>query len=95
MGKSSEQCIIKAVKDEIDLHRLTVDEALMKLDQYLHDAFMAGFYQVAVVHGKGTGTLRQAVRRELSRHPLVRSFRPGGRYEGGAEGVTIVELSLK
>jgi DNA mismatch repair protein MutS2 len=81
------------VKDEIDLHRLTVDEALMKLDKYLHDAYMAGFYQVTVVHGKGTGILRQAVRRELAKHPLVRSFRPGDRWEGGAEGVTIAELS--
>jgi DNA mismatch repair protein MutS2 len=86
---------MKAVKDEIDLHRLTVDEALMKLDKYLHDAFTVGFDQVVIVHGKGAGTLRQAVRRELSRHPLVQSFRPGGRYEGGADGVTVVELSSK
>ncbi|MBI2849967.1 MAG: Smr/MutS family protein [Chloroflexi bacterium] len=81
--------------DEIDLHRLTADEAILKLDKYLHQAFMAGFYQVRVVHGKGTGVLRQTVRRELARHPLVQSYRPGGRGEGGAEGVTIVELALR
>ena len=74
---------------------MTVDEALPKLDKYLHDAFVSGLYQVRVVHGKGTGVLRVAVRRELAKHPLVQSYRPGGRGEGGAEGVTVVELALK
>ncbi len=78
--------------NEVRLRHLTVDEALPKLDQYLHDAFVAGLYQVRVIHGKGTGTLRQVVRRQLTTHPLVKSFRPGEYGEGG-EGVTIVELS--
>ena len=82
------------VIDEVHLRHLTVDEALLKLDEYLHDAFMAGLYQVRVIHGKGTGTLRQIVRRELARHSLVKSYRPGGYGEGG-EGVTIVELAEK
>jgi DNA mismatch repair protein MutS2 len=77
--------------NEVHLRRLTVDEALLKLDEYLDDAFMAGLYQVRVVHGKGTGTLRQAVRQRLAKHPLVKSYRPGGYGEGGA-GVTVVEL---
>jgi len=80
------------VADEVHLRRLTIDEALLKLDQYLHDAFMAGLYQVRVVHGKGTGTLRQAVRDNLAKHPLVKSHRPGEYGEGGS-GVTIVELA--
>jgi DNA mismatch repair protein MutS2 len=80
--------------DELHLRQLTVDEALLKLDQYLDDAFMAGLWQVRIVHGKGTGTLRQVVRKELDRHPLVKSYRPGGYGEGGA-GVTIVELASK
>jgi DNA mismatch repair protein MutS2 len=79
---------------EVHLRRLTIDEALFKLDQYLHDSFVAGLYQVRVVHGKGTGTLRRAVREELGRHPLVKSYRPGGYGEGGA-GVTVVELAEK
>ena len=53
---------------------------------------MAGLYQVRIVHGKGTGTLRQAVREQLAKHPLVKSYRPGDYGEGGA-GVTVVELS--
>jgi len=83
------------VYDEIDLHRLTVDEALVKLDKFLHDAYVSGLYTVSVVHGKGTGILREAVRRELARHTLVHSFRPGGSGEGGASGVTIVRLTSK
>jgi len=82
------------VADEIRLRHLTVDEALLKLDQYLNDAFMAGLYQIRVVHGKGAGILRQAVRAQLAKHPLVKSYRPGGYGEGGA-GVTIVQLAEK
>ena len=77
---------------EVQLRHLTVEEALLKLDKYLHDAFMAGLWQVRVVHGKGTGTLRQETHRTLARHPLVKSYRLGGYGEGGA-GVTIVELT--
>ena len=76
---------------EIHLRRLTVDEAIIKLDKYLNDAFMAGIFSVRVIHGKGTGTLRRAIREYLARHSLVRSQRPGGYTEGG-DGVTIVEL---
>jgi DNA mismatch repair protein MutS2 len=76
---------------EIDLHRLTVDEALFKLDQYLYDAYAAGLPWVRVVHGKGTGTLRRVIRKELPHHPLVKSIRPGYLDEGG-EGVTVVGL---
>ena len=76
------------------LRHLTSDEALLKLDQYLNDAFMAGLYQIKVIHGKGTGTLRQLVREKLVKHPLVKSHRPGKYGEGGA-GVTVVELAEK
>jgi DNA mismatch repair protein MutS2 len=77
--------------NELHLRRLTVDEALIKLDRYLNNAFMAGLSQVKIIHGKGTGTLRQIVREQLSKHPLVSSYRPAGYGEGG-DGVTIVEL---
>jgi len=80
--------------NEVRLRHLTQDEASLKLDQFLHDAFMAGFYQVRVIHGKGTGTLRQMAARQLAAHPLVKSYRPGEYGEGGA-GVTIAELTDK
>jgi len=76
---------------ELDLHRYTIDEALIKCDRFLREAHQTGLYKVSIIHGKGTGTLRDAVRNYLSHHPLVRGIRPGGKNEGG-EGVTIVEL---
>ncbi len=79
-------------KDEIDLHRLTVDEALVELDRFLHSAFRAGLYRVWVIHGKGSGTLRTEVGRYLSNHPLVRVYRPADGSRGGV-GATQVDLS--
>lgn len=80
--------------DEVHLRRLTTDEAIIKLKTYLYDAFMSGQKQIKVVHGKGTGTLRLLVIRELGKNSLVRSFRPGGPGEG-REGVTVVEMAEK
>ncbi|MFC2033926.1 Smr/MutS family protein [Chloroflexota bacterium] len=80
------------INNELHLRRLTVDEALLKLDKYLHDAFMAGLHQVRIIHGKGTGTLRYVVREQLDKHPLVKSYRPAVYGEGGA-GVTIAEIA--
>ena len=94
MNKNKHHTNITLVTNEVHLRRLTVDEALLKLDQYLNDAFMTGSYKVRVIHGKGTGTLRQVVREQLAKHPLVQSYRPGDYGEGGA-GVTIVELVKK
>ena len=85
---------MRSVNDEVRLRRLTVDEAVLKLDKYLNDAFMAGLVRVRVIHGKGTGTLRQVVSEQLSKHPLVESYRLAG-YGEGEEGVTIVELATK
>src|SRR5204863_8870051 len=79
------------VRTEIHLRGMTADEALSTLEKYLDDAYLAGLARVRVVHGKGTGTLRRAVREFLEQHPLVTNFRAGDRYEG-EEGVTIVEL---
>ena len=83
---------MKAIDRELRLRRLTVDEALWRLDQYLYDAFMAGLSSVRIVHGKGTGKLRHAVHESLAKHPLVKSYRLGD-YGEGDYGVTIVELT--
>jgi len=82
------------VDKELHLRRLTVDEALFRLDQYLYDAFMAGLPSVRIVHGKGTGKLRRAVHNSLAKHPLVKSYRLGEHGEGDY-GVTIVELARR
>jgi len=76
---------------ELSLRGMTVDEALEKLDSYLDRAYISGLPYARIVHGKGTGKLRDAVRREVSRHPYVERFEPGGVKEGG-DGVTVVFL---
>jgi len=81
-----------SVDPELRLRRHTVDEAWPKLDNYLNAAFMAGLPFVRIVHGKGTGVIRQMVHDVLKGHPLVESFRLGNYGEGEA-GVTIVELA--
>jgi DNA mismatch repair protein MutS2 len=83
---------MKPVDAELLLRRLTVEESLDRLDQYLYDAFMAGMPSVRIVHGKGTGKLRHAVHESLDKHPLVKSYRLGDYGEGGY-GVTVVELT--
>jgi DNA mismatch repair protein MutS2 len=76
---------------ELDLRGQTVDDMLIELDRYLDTAYLAGLPFVRIIHGKGTGALRQAVRDQLRNHPLVGSFRAGESNEGG-EGVTVAKL---
>ena len=76
---------------ELDLRGRRADEVEAELDAYLNDVSIAGFQEVRVIHGYGTGTVRQIVRDMLASHPLVRSFRSGKDYEGG-DGVTLVKL---
>jgi DNA mismatch repair protein MutS2 len=75
----------------LDLRGARVDEALDLLDGYLDRAALADAEQVTVVHGSGTGALRDAVRSRLADHPQVREWRPGEQGEGG-DGATIVAL---
>jgi DNA mismatch repair protein MutS2 len=77
---------------EFHLRGLGVEDALLELDKYLDDACLAGVGRVRLVHGKGTGALREAVRAYLRQHPRVVSYRPGESAEGG-DGVTVAELS--
>lgn len=73
------------------LRGMKAEEALVLLEKYLDDAFLARWREVRILHGRGTGTLRRLVREKLAEHPLVASFRHGDPQEGG-EGVTVVEL---
>ena len=81
----------RTVASSLDLRGARVDEALEALSRYLEDAALAGLEQVIVIHGLGTGALRDAVREQASAHPLCQAFRPGERGEGG-DGATIVRL---
>jgi DNA mismatch repair protein MutS2 len=76
---------------ELDLRGQLAEDALDKLDRYLEQAFLTGLPWVRIIHGKGTGRLRQAVREALRDHPHVASFEEGGDKEGGA-GVTVAKL---
>ena len=80
-----------SVSTEINLLGKTVDEAIMELDKYLDDAYIAHLPSVRIVHGKGTGALRKGVHNYLRRQKHVKSYRLGEFGEGDA-GVTIVEF---
>jgi len=80
-----------AVPAEVHLRGMRVDEALRRLDQYLNEACVADLATVRIIHGHGTGAVRDAVQRELKGHPLVASFRFGEWGEGG-RGVTVAVL---
>ena len=76
---------------QLDLRGARADEALAVLDRYLNDAAVAGIDRLRIIHGKGTGALRAAVREMLAGHPLVREVATAGQSEGG-DGATIVRL---
>ncbi|NWF62729.1 MAG: Smr/MutS family protein, partial [Chloroflexi bacterium] len=77
---------------EVDLRGLMAEDALDKMERYLEQAYLSGLPWVRIIHGKGTGKLRQAVREALKGHTYVKSFEEGGHSEGG-EGVTVAKLN--
>ncbi|SDZ17625.1 endonuclease MutS2 [Thermoactinomyces sp. DSM 45892] len=79
------------VRPELDLRGHLVEEAIMEIDRYLDHAILAGYKQVHLIHGKGTGALRTGVQQFLRSHRNVKSFRLGSMGEGGS-GVTVVEI---
>jgi DNA mismatch repair protein MutS2 len=84
--------IVSSPGMELDLRGQRAEDALDMLDRYLEKAYMAGLPFVRIIHGKGTGKLRQEVRAALKNHPQVASFEEGGPKEGG-EGVTVAKLA--
>jgi DNA mismatch repair protein MutS2 len=77
---------------EMDVRGWRADEAVREIDQYLHDSYMHGQGTIRIVHGKGTGALRKAIREQLQGHPLVRTY-AGEKPELGGDGVTVVTLA--
>ena len=77
---------------ELDLRGQRVDEALRNLEYYLDRAYVSGLPWVRIIHGKGTGRLRSAVRKELKTHPQVEEYERGDLNEGGV-GVTVVSFN--
>ncbi|MBI2852393.1 MAG: endonuclease MutS2 [Chloroflexi bacterium] len=82
---------VPPVSRELDLRGTRAEEVQPALDTYLDHASLANQREVRIIHGFGTGTVRQIVRETLAGHPLVKAFRPGKQGEGG-DGATIVQL---
>jgi DNA mismatch repair protein MutS2 len=81
----------RVILTELDLRGKRADEVEVALDIYLNDAALANLSEVRIIHGIGTGTVRQIARDFLAAHPLVKSFRTGKPDEGG-DGATVVSL---
>ena len=90
-GKSVSAGKAMFISPEINVIGKTVDEAVSLIDKYLDDAALSHLEKVTIIHGKGTGALRNGIHQFLKKHPLVKSFR-SGEYGEGEYGVTIVEL---
>jgi DNA mismatch repair protein MutS2 len=81
----------ETVPIEIDLRGYRAEEIAPILERYIHDAYLSGLPWVRIIHGKGTGALRQVVREELRGHPVVDRSAAAGSTEGG-EGATVAHL---
>jgi DNA mismatch repair protein MutS2 len=91
-GDAAKALYVASPGMELDLRGKRADEALEELERYLDAAYMSGLPFVRVIHGKGTGKLREVVRQALQGHPHVRSFESGSEKDGG-EGVTVIKIA--
>ncbi|MGQ9706393.1 MAG: endonuclease MutS2 [bacterium] len=83
-----------SVPPEIMVRGMTIDEAIAVLDEHIQRAFLSGLISITIIHGLGTGRLRDGIRAFLRTHPLVSSLRSGVEGEGG-DGVTVATLAKK
>lgn len=79
------------VSTELDLRGERFEDALLKLEKYIDDSLLAGYGKVSIIHGKGTGALRNGVKEFVKKHPRIAGQRSGEAGEGGS-GVTVIEL---
>ena len=86
-----ESRMTRKLSTELDIRGYAADEGVPEVDQFISDARMSGVSMLTIIHGRGTGVLKNSVRNHLKRHRSVKSYRPGV-YGEGEDGVTIVEL---
>ncbi len=91
ISKREAKLNLRSVPSSVDLRGMDSMEAVYTVDKYLDDAYMGGLAEVSIIHGKGTGVLRNAINDMLKRHSHVKRYRLGEYGEGGT-GVTVVEL---
>ena len=89
--KGVESRMTRKAQSELDIRGFASDDGIYETDNFLDDAVMSGLSIVTIIHGKGTGVLKNAIRNHLKRNPHVKSFRKGV-YGEGEDGVTVVEL---
>lgn len=89
--KGVESRMTRRAQSELDIRGYASDDGIYEVDNFLDDAVMSGLSVVTIIHGKGTGVLKNAVRNHLKHHPHVKSSRKGV-YGEGEDGVTVIEL---
>jgi len=82
---------LRNVSTSVDLRGMDAQEAIYTVDKYLDDAYLGGLKEITIIHGKGTGVLRNTITDMLKRHGHAKAYRLGNYGEGGS-GVTVVEL---
>ena len=83
--------MVRSAALELDIRGFAADDGIYETDSFIDNAVMSGRSTVVIIHGKGTGILKNAIRNHLKHHPNVKSFRKG-LYGEGEDGVTVVEL---
>ncbi|MBN1961789.1 MAG: Smr/MutS family protein [Deltaproteobacteria bacterium] len=90
-SKLSESIVEGSSDTRCDIRGMRTDEAMSEVERFLDQRYLYGPTRIVIVHGHGSGILKQMVREALEKSPYVASSRPGDRYEGG-DGVTVVEI---